>query len=310
MNLMLNTMELNVPKRSSTSDDPLDILQYAIASFKNGGATLATLVDIRGGAARALGSHLAIAADGSFVGYVSGGCVEAAVASEALLAMEAGRDRTVYFGDGSPFFDVVLPCGGGIMIAIHILRDVDVENLEAVVTAVRERRTAGLSYSPTQETINSIAPPLRCGWGNGSFETVYRPRIRVVISGQSSEAVALERIAEAAGHNVVVLGGSGGDLHPSVLDQHTAVVLLHHDLDAEERTLGMALQSSAFYIGALGSTRTHRSRVERLRLAGFVDGQIDRIKAPIGMFGPTKDSTSLALSILADVAASRLAAYA
>jgi xanthine dehydrogenase accessory factor len=52
-----------------------------------GGVALATLVEIRGGAARALGSHVAVAADGRFCGYVSGGCIEAAVASEALDAM-------------------------------------------------------------------------------------------------------------------------------------------------------------------------------------------------------------------------------
>ncbi len=309
MNVMLETKEMQVPRRLSTTDDPLDILEFAIASFRQGGAALATLVEIRGGAARALGAHVAVAANGSFCGYVSGGCVEAAVASEAILAMGEGRDRTLVYGDGSPFFDIVLPCGGGITIAIHVLRDV--KALEGVIREARHRRPAALLYCPDSETVECMEPPSRARWMCGRFETVYRPRTSIVVSGQTGEALAVARIAEAAGHDVTVLSNSeiwdGG--HP-VIDPFTAVLLLHHDLDAEEWILEHALHSNAFYIGALGSTRTHRKRVERLRRAGFSKAEIDRIKAPIGLFGPTRDATSLALSVLADVAASRLATYA
>ncbi|WP_454702314.1 XdhC family protein [Agrobacterium burrii] len=309
MNVMLETKEMRVPRRLSTTDDPLDILEFAIASFRQGGAALATLVEIRGGAARALGAHVAVAANGSFCGYVSGGCVEAAVASEAMLAIGEGRDRTLVYGDGSPFFDIVLPCGGGITIAIHVLRDV--KALKGVIHEVRHRRPAALWYCPDSETVECMEPPSRAHWMCGRFETVYRPRTSIVVSGQTGEAFAVARIAEAAGHDVTVLSNSeicdGG--HP-VIDPFTAVLLLHHDLDAEERILEHALHSNAFYIGALGSTRTHRKRVERLRRAGFSKAEIDRIKAPIGLFGPTRDATSLALSVLADVAASRLATYA
>jgi xanthine dehydrogenase accessory factor len=95
-----------------------------------------------------------------------------------------------------------------------------------------------------------------------------------------------------------------------MIDAFTAVVLLHHDLDIEETVLTRALASPAFYIGALGSTRTHRRRLERLRSSGTPSESFDRIKAPIGLFGPTRDSTSLALSVLADVAAARLETFA
>jgi xanthine dehydrogenase accessory factor len=81
-------------------------------------------------------------------------------------------------------------------------------------------------------------------------------------------------------------------------------------LDLEAAVIETALRSSAFYIGALGSTRTHRRRVERLTASGHDQREVERIKAPIGLFGPTRDSSSLALSVLADVAAARLAAYA
>lgn len=146
---------------------------------------------------------------------------------------------------------------------------------------------------------------------DGQFETVYRPGTSIVVSGQTAVALTVARIAQAAGHDVTVLnnGETYEGSYPTI-DPFTAVVLLHHDLDAEERILERALHSTAFYIGALGSTRTHLKRLERLRRAGFSNIEVDRIRAPIGLFGPTRDTTSLALSVLADVAASRLTIYA
>ncbi|MGO7757693.1 XdhC family protein [Rhizobium ruizarguesonis] len=297
-----------IPVRASLTDDPVELLRFAIDAHSVGAAALATLVDIRGGAARALGAHMAVAADGQFCGYVSGGCVEAAVASEALLAMAQGRDRTVKFGDGSPFFDIVLPCGGGISVAIHVLKDVGA--LRHVLDRLERRQAAGLAYSPGQQALEPVEPLPRAQWLEQDFVTVYRPRTRVVLSGQTIEAQAVARLAEASGYDVIAVAPGGVRPVADIIDPFTAVVLLHHELDAEAAILEIALASPGFYIGALGSTRTHRRRVERLRAMAFRRDDIARIKAPIGMFGPTRDATSLALSVLADVAAARLVAYA
>ncbi|MGO7368478.1 XdhC family protein [Rhizobium ruizarguesonis] len=297
-----------IPVRASSTDDPVELLRFAIDAHGLGAAALATLVDIRGGAARALGAHMAVAADGRFCGYVSGGCVEAAVASEALLAMAEGRDRTVKFGDGSPFFDIVLPCGGGISVAIHVLKDVGA--LRHVLDRLERRQAASLAYSPGQQALKPVDPLPRAQWLEQDFVTVYRPRTRVVLSGQTIEAHAVARLAEASGYDVIAVAPGGVRPVTDIIDPFTAVVLLHHELDAEAAILEIALRSPGFYIGALGSTRTHRRRVERLRAMAFRRDDIGRIKAPIGMFGPTRDATSLALSVLADVAAARLAAYA
>ncbi|MGO7591922.1 XdhC family protein [Rhizobium leguminosarum] len=309
MDQILAPVTAPIPVRASSTDDPAELLRFAIDAHRLGAAALATLVDIRGGAARALGAHMAVAADGRFCGYVSGGCVEAAVASEALLAMAQGRDRTVKFGDGSPFFDIVLPCGGGISVAIHVLKDVGV--LQHVLDRLERRQAAALAYSPGQQALEPVDPLPRAQWLGQDFVTVYRPRTRVVLSGQTIEAQAVARLAEASGYDVIVRGQSeGGRVAADIIDPFTAVVLLHHELDAEAAILETALASPGFYIGALGSTRTHRRRVERLRAMAFRKDDIARIKAPIGMFGPTRDATSLALSVLADIAAARLAAYA
>ncbi|MBY5323092.1 XdhC family protein [Rhizobium leguminosarum] len=295
-----------IPVRAASTDDPAELLRFAIDAHGLGAAALATLVEIRGGAARALGAHMAVAADGRFCGYVSGGCVEAAVASEALLAMAEGRDRMVKFGDGSPFFDIVLPCGGGISVAIHVLKDAGA--LQHVLDRLRQRQAAGLAYSTERQTLEAVDPLPRACWLERDFLTVYRPRTRVVLSGRTIEAQAVARLAEASGYDVIINGHD--EDAADTIDPFTAVVLLHHDLDAEAVILETALRSPAFYIGALGSTRTHHRRVERLTAMAFGKDYIGRIKAPIGIFGPTRDATSLALSVLADVAAARLVAYA
>jgi xanthine dehydrogenase accessory factor len=298
-----------LPARSTVSDDPTEILGFAADACDDRGAAIATLVDIRGGAARALGSHVVVAADGRFCGYVSGGCVEAAVASEALLALDEGRDRMVMFGEGSPFFDIVLPCGGGITVAIHVLRDA--KPIRHVLARLERRQPAALLYSPEAQTLVLTTPVGRAGWDEDAFATVYRPITRLIVSGQSNEADIVSRVAEAAGFDVFNLkpGDAAGKL-ADLIDPFTAVVLMHHDIENELDVLDAALRSQPLYIGALGSTRTHRKRLDRLGTLGWTDDALARIKAPIGIFGPARDASSLALSVVADVAACRLQAYA
>lgn len=104
------------------------------------GAVLVTLVEIRGGAARPLGAQMVVREDGRYCGFVSGGCVEAAAAFEALEMMGSGRDREIRYGEGSPWFDIVLPCGGGITLTLHKLRSA--QPLLAVLNRT-EQKTGG-----------------------------------------------------------------------------------------------------------------------------------------------------------------------
>jgi xanthine dehydrogenase accessory factor len=301
LNVNVAHLSTPTPARAARTDEPGRILRLAEQWFAEGAVATATLVDIRGGAAKPLGSQMAVAADGRFCGYVSGGCVEAAVATEAMAAMAEGRDRMVMFGDGSPFFDIVLPCGGGITIAIHLLRSV--EAIRDINRRLERREQAALRYSPISQSFQMADATARSQWLEGDFLSVFRPRTLVAISGQTLEAEAVANLAEASGYDVTWLDGD------VAIDQFTAIVLLHHDLEKEGRALDAALRSEAFYIGSLGSTRTHRKRIARLIGGGRDRKDIDRIKAPIGIFGPTRDATSLALSVLADVAAARLVTY-
>ncbi len=294
--------ESSTPRTHLVTDDPVEILRYARESFRDGVAVaLVTLVEIRGGAARPLGAQMTVRIDGLYCGFVSGGCTESAVAYEAIDALKKGHDRFLRLGEGSPFFDIVLPCGGGIQLSIHVIRKI--EAIEEVLEELGCRREAGLIYSPGGETI-SCRGSGQTGWQPDGFLRIYRPSIRLIVSGNALEANAVANVALAAGYGVDLVGKSfERDIWDVTPDKYSAVVLLNHDLDAELPALEAALKSPAFYIGALGSRRTHDRRRQALERLGYCEAEISRIKAPIGIFDKARDAYSLALAVIADVAA-------
>ena len=93
------------------------------------------------------------------------------------------------------------------------------------------------------------------------------------------------------------------------LDPGTAVVALTHDAKPDDMALGLALRSSAFYVGALGSRRTHAKRVQRLKEAGYTDAEIGRICAPIGLDIGARTPAEIAVSILAEIIAAKNAKF-
>ena len=84
-------------------------------------------------------------------------------------------------------------------------------------------------------------------------------------------------------------------------DARTAMVCLFHDHDWEGSLLRQALAGPAFYIGAMGSKRTHENRCQTLLEMGVAQNQIDRIHGPIGLIPALRDARLLAISILAEI---------
>lgn len=292
------------PAVAFLTDDPIEILDYVYRAARDGmPVALVTLVEITGGSARPLGAQMAVRADGRYCGFVSGGCTEAAVAAEAVETVRAGHDRVLRLGQGAPFFDVVLPCGGGIALSIHILRSA--EAVGRVLTDLASRRPAGLEYDPKLESVvHQVIVGRRSGWRDGVFVTRYCPRTRLLVCGNAIEMTMTMRVAEAAGFEVHAAEPQkdlGAFL--SMIDENSAVALLLHDLDRELPILGAALTSRPFYIGALGSHRTHEKRVAALPKSGVTEEDMARIKASIGIFGKARDASAIALSVVADVAA-------
>jgi xanthine dehydrogenase accessory factor len=88
------------------------------------------------------------------------------------------------------------------------------------------------------------------------------------------------------------------------IDQYTAVVALTHDPKIDDPALTAALRSKCFYIGALGSRKTHERRVQRLTASGFTEADLARIHAPIGLDIGAVSPAEIAISILAEIVAS------
>lgn len=299
---------LPVPTKAFSTDSAVEVLNFAIQTLEAGRQVArCTLVEIRGGFSRSLGAHMAVADDGLYCGYVTGGCTEAAVAAEALQAISKGHDRFVMLGEGSPFFDIVLPCGGGVTVAVHVLQDI--RPIRQVIEGLECRCQTGLSYNPGSQSLSFVAGNADAGWNDEVFLTSYRPAVRILLSGRTLEVEIAAKVARAAGYEVLCYDAATGEAPDEMLiDAHTAVALLQHDLELETPVLDAALHARPFYLGALGSSRTHAKRMQRLRDLGHSQAVIDRIKAPIGLFGRARDAQSLALSVIADISACRQAA--
>jgi xanthine dehydrogenase accessory factor len=84
-------------------------------------------------------------------------------------------------------------------------------------------------------------------------------------------------------------------------DRYTAIVVMFHDHEWETRLLPLILETDAFYVGAMGSRKTHARRLENLARSGVEPKQLDRIRGPAGLFESGKSASSIAVSILAEV---------
>ena len=156
--------------------------------------------------------------------------------------------------------------------------------------------------------------------GRRIFIEVFNPSLRMLIVGAVHIAQPLSRMASVAGYDVTVIDPRASfatderfpgitlngewpddgmrDLDP---DRRTAVVTLTHDPKLDDPGIEVALKSDAFYIGALGSRKTHAARVERLTAAGFSETEIARIHAPVGLSIGSVSPAEIAISILAQV---------
>ncbi|WP_121629648.1 XdhC family protein [Tropicibacter alexandrii] len=295
------------------------------------GAVLATVVQTWGSAPRRVGSQLAISGDAEIEGSVSGGCVEGAVIVEALEALEAGELRELEFGvSDQDAFAVGLACGGTIRVIVEPVGAVMPETLLADMVEARAKRQA-VAYVVDLDTgarhLARDGYQQRFRMDRSGFEEetrtfvcIHNPPLRLIVVGAVHIAQALLPMARIAGYDPVIIDpretfGSAArfpgetilDDWPDEaidklgLDPGTALVLLTHDPKLDDPALLRALRSDVFYIGALGSTRTHAKRVTRLEEAGFTPDEIARIHGPIGLDIGASGPSEIAVSILAEM---------
>ena len=294
------------------------------------GVALATVTSTWGSALRPVGAQMVIADDREIAGSVSGGCVEAAVIAESLAAINDGAPRMMEFGvTNDEAFAVGLACGGEIKVMIEPVGAVMPPDLLADLVAARaKRRAVAYVVNPQAQTRKLAALgdyPERFRRDKSGFEgndlvIVHNPPLKMIVVGAVHIAQPLLAMARLAEFDTLLIDpraafGSGARfpnetiieewpdaaLTNLTLDARTAIITLSHEPKIDDLAIAVALGSEVFYLGCLGSVRTHAKRVERLQQAGFGPNDIARIHGPVGLGIGAKTPAEIAIAIMAQI---------
>ncbi|WGJ16214.1 XdhC family protein [Methylocapsa sp. D3K7] len=187
------------------------------------------------------------------------------------------------------------------------------------------RLLASTSSEKIQRTAfgNSLARSGNVEWGGKElFIRVEAPPVRLIVIGAVHVSQMLVPIASLAGFDMIIIDPRNAfatpERFPGVqlvtewpevallslhLDTYNAMVLLTHDPRIDDQALMAALRADCFYIGALGSRKTHAKRLERMRTEGFGDAVLKRIHAPIGLDIGAVSPAEIAISIASEIIA-------
>jgi xanthine dehydrogenase accessory factor len=278
---------------------------------------IATLVEVDGSAPRDPGAQMLITG-AEYWGFLSGGCIEADVARHGRAAMAEGRARRLRYGEGSPWIDIKLACGSGITVLVEPV-GADDPALSVLMEGHAARRPALWSSDGTTRRVSPDTDAPAFVWDGTAYEKLFEPPPRLVLIGEDGAALTAAGIAMQAGMEVALVSPSGPE-HPPFpgigyhrsgpaeafaaigIDPWTAIAVLSHDREDDERGLAAALQSRAFYVGAIGARARLDARLAKLRGHGVSEAQIARLHAPIGLPGFGKAPGEIALSLVAQVA--------
>ena len=289
---------------------------------------LATVVATRRSAPRPIGSKLAVSEQGELAGSVSSGCVESDVVLAAQDVLAGGEPRLVTYGITDEMaFGVGLPCGGEIDVFVEELREEERPEVTLTVVAgegVGERVNDPELEQAARRRGRSHAFELA---DSTIFADVQAPPPRLFVYGAVDTAEALCRAAKLLGWRTVVADARASfatrERIPSadellVLwpeealaqvqpDFDTAVLVLTHDDKFDLPLLEAVLKTDAFYVGALGSRRNQERRRGLLLERGVEEAGLERIAGPAGLDIGADSPAETALSMLAEILATRAA---
>lgn len=287
-------------------------------------AVLVTVARTFGASPRPPGSMVAIRDDGLLVGSVSGGCIEddlIARRSEwvdgvpTLLRYGVTSDEARRFG---------LPCGGDMQLIVEAgLRAEHVQDLLARVAAGAVFfRDVDLASGAWQfRTANATD---QTDINDTVFSCLHGPRWRMLIIGASEIGVYLAEIAKTLDFRVTVCDPRDGyrdawrvsdttlttempddAVRAMVPDDHTVVIAVSHDPKLDDMALMEALNTRAFYVGAVGSTKTSDERRQRLTGLDVSPANAARLHGPVGLAIGSRTPPEIAVAIAAELVAAR-----
>lgn len=311
---------------------PLDarVLQKAIHWAESTPVWLCTVLNTWGSSPRSPGSLLAATQDGQQEGSLSGGCVEEHFIQQIADGRWQQASQVVRYGDGELAPEVRLPCGGILDILVEYLPagtvtiDYLTQQLNAVqgYQAIRKQlQLPNACHSIVED--NLIGTSAAISYQAPTIDIRMAAAARLLVAGYSPVAHYCMEFGHALGFEVILLEPRGhvlSNMEPlpqgvrlietfpaKYIEQHschanTAIVSLTHDPRLDDLTMMEAVNTPAFYLGAMGSVRNSAKRRERLeRIGELTDSQLARIHAPIGLAIGSKTPAEIALAIMADI---------
>ena len=293
---------------------------------------LATVIETWGSSPRPVGSLFACDETGSIAGSLSGGCVEDDLL-EKLTSGELARDQAQYFQYGITAEETEkfgLPCGGSLHIviepldpkpqvqehfarlreAVHARRWIERRvELDTGRMALREAHGhTPLRWEPAKRVLcHTLGPRHQLFIIGAGMVSKYLAELALKLDYQVRVCDPREHLLQDFGVPGVILINDMPDdaVRAHASDPASAIVALTHDPRIDDMGLMEALTTEAFYVGAMGSSRTSASRRERLRALDLSAAAIERLHAPIGLPIGSKTPPEIAIAIMAEIIAIR-----
>ncbi|MDP9898150.1 XdhC family protein [Variovorax ginsengisoli] len=292
-------------------------------------ALLTTVVRTWGSSPRPVGSIMALAEDGAVVGSVSGGCIEDDLIAHYSRAhgsgaMPTGAPALVKYGitaDEAHRFG--LPCGGTLELLLEY--DPALAELDTLVSALGQGRMMQRAVALADGTarLSDAHAPAALRVSDTELVNTFGPEYRMLLIGAGQLAEYLATMAKFSGFAVTLCDPraeyrSAWTL-PGVTittempddavtafrpDHRSCVVGLTHDPKLDDLALLEALQTDAFYVGAIGSRRNAQARRERM-IEHFdqTEESLARLRGPIGIYIGSKTPPEIAVSVMAEILA-------
>jgi len=301
-------------------------------------ALLATVVRTWGSSPRPVGSIMALCEDGSVVGSVSGGCIEDDLIYQYTQAYAATAGspsvETKTIPSGPPAFIKYgvsadeahrfgLPCGGTLELLLEF--DPSAADLASLVTALEagQLMQRQVSLKDGTVTLTGSAAPAELSVSATELVNTFGPEYRMLLIGAGQLTEYLATMALFSGFAVTVcdpreeyrsawsvpgakvLSEMPDDVVTAFKpDRRSCVIALTHDPKLDDLALLEALETDAFYIGAIGSRRNNDARHQRMaEHFGLSEAALQRLRGPVGIYIGSKTPSEIAVSVMAEVLA-------
>ena len=301
------------------------VLSKLIEWLSNGeNCWLATIVETIGSYPRPIGSLMAFNNVGSQAGSISGGCVEEDLISRVATGEIQKNYLAIHeFGITADQNEKLgLPCGGTIKVLVQGLDSTkDITWITEIAQGLSERicitRELDLKSKMTRLVSSANYQPFKMK--DDKLIQSFGPRMRMFLvgAGQLSQCLAdialaldyevfvvdprADAIKDWSGPSVTLLQGMPDDILREKVDSKSTVITLTHDPRIDDMALCEALEGPAWYVGALGSQRTTKERLKRLKSLGISKQLRDKLHAPVGLDIGSKMPMEIAVAIIGEL---------